>query len=77
MGLQAIAGDAEHLGVGGLERGVLIAKALAFGGAARGAVLGIEVDHHLLALERGEADGLTAGGRGFEVGNRLVDGNGH
>jgi hypothetical protein len=30
---------------------MLVAKALAFGGAARGAVLRVEVDHHLLALE--------------------------
>ncbi|MNT83842.1 hypothetical protein D3C72_2237740 [compost metagenome] len=77
MGFQAVARYAEHFGVGGLERGILITKALALGGAARRAVLRIEVDHHLLALQACEADGLPAGGGGFEIGNRLVDGNGH
>ncbi|MNP64850.1 hypothetical protein D3C76_1603810 [compost metagenome] len=77
MGLEAVAGDTEHFGVGGFEGVQLIAKALALGRATRGAVLRVEVDHHLLAFERRQADGLPAGGGCFEVGNRLVDGNGH
>ncbi|MNG09532.1 hypothetical protein D3C84_929520 [compost metagenome] len=77
MGLQAVAGHAEHFGVGSFERVQLIAKALPLGCATRRAVLRIEVDHHLLAFEARQADGLPAGGGCFEVGNRLVDGNGH
>ncbi len=77
VGFEAVARHAEHFGIGGLERSVLITKALPLGRAARGAVLGVEVDHYLLAFQAGEADGLPAGGGGLEIGNRLVDGNGH
>ncbi|MNH12081.1 hypothetical protein D3C79_716140 [compost metagenome] len=56
---------------------MLVTETLAFGGAARGAVLGIEVQHHLLALELSQADALATGGLGLEVGDGLVEFNGH
>src|SRR5690606_38446638 len=75
--LQAVARDAEHQSVGGLEGRVLVAEALALGGAARGAVLRVEVDHYLLALQLAQGYLHAAGGFGGEVGNRLVEGYAH
>ena len=65
--LQAVTRHAEHHGVGCGKGFMLVAEALAFGGAARGAVLRVEVQHHLPALEVGQAHGLPAGGLGLEV----------
>ncbi|MNI83777.1 hypothetical protein D3C73_1406190 [compost metagenome] len=73
MRLDAVSRYTEHHGVGRFERCVLVAEALAFGGAAWGAVLGVEVHHYLTALELGQADGLVAGGLGLEVGDGLVE----
>ncbi|MCY1466526.1 hypothetical protein D9M71_848580 [compost metagenome] len=73
MGLHAVAGDAEDHGVGFLEGRILVAETLAFDGAARGAVLRIEVQHDLLALQRGKLHLLAAGGLGLEVADGLVD----
>src|SRR5690606_33356378 len=59
-------------GVGLPELRMASAEVQAFGGAAGGAVLGIEVQNDLLALECGELHGLAAGGFGLEFGNGLV-----
>ncbi len=73
VGLQAVAGDAEDLGIGLLERRVLVAEALALGGATGGAVLRVEVQDDLLALQRGQGHLLAAGCGGGEVGYGFVD----
>ena len=50
-----------------------VAKAAGLGGAARGVVLGIEIEHDLLALELRQRDLAVAVGRQGEIG-RLVAG---
>src|SRR4051812_26835217 len=59
VGFQAVARDAVDLGVGLAEFLVKVAEARAFGGAARGVVLGIEVQHQSGAGFR-QAEGLAA-----------------
>ncbi|MNM91874.1 hypothetical protein D3C81_1041850 [compost metagenome] len=73
MGFQTVAGNAEDHRVGLLEGRILVAEALAFGGAARGAVLRVEIQHDLLALQRGKLHLLATGGLGLEVADGLVD----
>ena len=75
MGLDAVAGDTQHYGVGAFEFVVEVAKILTLQGTARGIVLGIEVQHHVFTLEFGEADGLSARGGKLEVGNGFVNCN--
>lgn len=75
--LEPVARDAEHHRVGRREGVELVTKALALGGAAGRAVLGVEVQHHLATLERRQRDGLASGGLGGEVRNGLIDLDGH
>ena len=67
----------EPVGIGRLELGVMVANALALSGAARRAVLGIEVDHYLLALELRQADGFFTRRRDLEIVYGLVNCNSH
>ena len=75
--LEAIPRDAEDDRVGGLELADLVAEVAALGGAARGAVLGIEIDHYLLATVVAETKGRVAGGLGGEVFDGLSNAEGH
>ncbi|MNN12493.1 hypothetical protein D3C81_1254870 [compost metagenome] len=77
MGFDPVTRHAKHLGIGCLEGRILITKALAFSGAAGGAVLGVEVEHHLLTRKVCQADALATGGLGLEIGDGLVEFNGH
>ena len=73
VGLDAVAGDAQHHRAGGHEGVVEVAEVLALGGAAGRAVLGVEVQHDLLALQGGEGEAGVAGGGQGEVGRGLVE----
>ena len=55
----------------------MVTKALAFSGAARRAVFGVEVNHHLFAFKGRQANGFLAGRRDLEVAYGLVDFNSH
>ena len=77
MGLEAVAGHTKHFGIGRLKLRVMVAKALALSGAARCAVLGIKVNHHLLALELRQADGFFTRCRDLEIVYGLVNCNSH
>src|SRR5215831_2569915 len=46
-----------------------IAKAASLGGAARGVVLRVEIEHHLLAAELGQGDAARTIGRQCEIGS--------
>lgn len=69
---QAVAGNAEDLGIDRSELGVEVAEVLAFGGAARRTVLGVEVDDDDLAGLGGQVEGGAAGSRQREVGESGV-----
>src|SRR6185369_4840347 len=69
----AVPRDAEDHRVDRRKLLVQIAELLAFGGAARRAVLGVEVDHHHLAGLGGKIESLAAGGRQGEVGNSCIE----
>src|SRR5258708_3413532 len=56
-----IARDAEYPGCGAPELTVQVAKVGPFGSAARGVVLGVEVQDELLAAQRGEREPSAAG----------------
>ena len=77
VGFETVSRYAEHDRIGRDESIVLVAKALALGGAARSVVLRVEVQDHLLALQRLEADLCIAGGLCLEGWRRLVNGNRH
>src|SRR5665811_1236518 len=70
VGLQAVARHAENRAFELLELRVEIAELLAFGGAARSIVLGIEVDYDGMTALFGKLEGGAAGGWEFEVGKR-------
>src|SRR5882757_1006881 len=65
--LHAVLGDADHLGLDLGEVGQGVAKAAGFGGAARGVVLGIKVEHDRLAAQVRQFQLLAAVGGGSEV----------
>src|SRR5690554_8201703 len=63
LGADAVPGDAEDHGVGGLEVRLAVTEVAPLGGAPRSSGLWEEVDHHLPALEPGEGyGGIAAGG---------------
>ena len=62
----------QHDGASGDELVVEVAKVLAFGGTAGGAVLRVEVAPPLCCLEGRQAEVRVAGGRKAEVGRCLV-----
>src|SRR5690606_10386582 len=77
VGFQAIAGNAEHQGVGGAELLVQGAEIQTLGGAAGRAVLRIEVEHHLLTAQLRQLHLQAAGSLGGEVRNGFADLEGH
>src|SRR5439155_9133377 len=50
-----------------------IAKAASLGGATRGVVLRIEIQHHLLAVELGQGDAAGAVGGQCEIGGLVAE----
>ena len=69
--------DAQHLDAMALEAVPLIAEVAGFLGAAGGVVLGIEVDHHPLAAEIFESNGLAVLIRKREIRGGVTDLKGH
>jgi len=70
---QGVARDALDLAAGGAERLVGVAEVGTLLGAARGVVLGVEVQDQLAAVRAGEAERAIAGGRKAEVLYRLAE----
>ena len=62
----AVAADAEHLVALGQEAVVVVAQVAGLGGAARRAVLGVEVEHQLLAGIIGQPDDIPVLVRAFK-----------
>jgi hypothetical protein len=71
VGLEAVARDAVDFGAGLAELRVQVPEVRAFGGAARGIVLGIEVQHQHFGLGIGQPESLAARALQGEVPNRL------
>src|SRR5437870_13573467 len=59
MGLGIVHADAQHDGVGLLDRSQGVTKAARFLGTPRCVVLGVEVEHYLFAFEALETDRLA------------------
>jgi hypothetical protein len=74
--LDRVARNTDHDGAGGQEVGVQVAEVLAFGGAARRVVLGIEIQDHRAALALLETDRADGAFR-RELGGGLADDGGH
>ncbi|MNT00540.1 hypothetical protein D3C72_1349760 [compost metagenome] len=64
MRLQRVARDTDDHGAGRQEFGVQVAEVLAFGGAARRVVLGVEIQDHGAALALVKADRTNGAFRG-------------
>src|SRR5699024_412162 len=64
--------DADNRGTGGAKIVILIAKGLAFLGAAGGIVARVKIQHQHLAGEIGQRQGLFAGGWGSEIGSLAI-----
>ena len=62
--------DTQHLIAEGEEALVVVAQVAGFGSAARCAVLGIEIQHQLLAGEIGETDGIAVFVKALKSGGR-------
>ncbi len=65
----AVAGDAEHDGIGAAELEVVGAEVEAFLRAAGRRVLGVEIKDDVLSAQTLEVDGLVTRGRQFEIGH--------
>ncbi len=59
VGGNAVLANADDNDVLLLEGTIVLRKGAGLAGAARGIVLGVEVQHHLLAQKRGQADGVA------------------
>ena len=80
LGVDAVDADADHRGVGAAEREDVVADLAGLGGAARRAVLRVEVEHDPLAAVVGERAPLAGlvlqleGGRSFADSGRGAGG---
>src|SRR5580700_195525 len=72
-----IARHPDHRRAGLAVIGEGIAKAAGFRGAARGVVLRVEIQHHRLAAQLGQADAAVAVGGHGEIGGLVADRDAH